>query len=76
MRIVAQLSALQAPVRLPYAVLLTSLPSNDVENPTPVLVRISGHRPEDPPSTPEPASTPTAGRYDAVSRSARGERDD
>ncbi|MDT0567721.1 hypothetical protein RM704_09600 [Streptomyces sp. DSM 3412] len=58
------------------AYLLTSLPSNDVENPTPVLLRITGHRPEVSPSTPEPASTPAVRRYDVVSRSARGERDD
>ncbi|MFF7987180.1 serine/threonine-protein kinase [Streptomyces sp. NPDC007901] len=58
------------------AYLLTSLPSNDVENPAPVLVRITGHRPEEPLSTPELASTPAVRRYDVVSRSARGDRDD
>lgn len=58
------------------AYLLTSLPSNDIENPAPVLVRITGHRPEEPASTPEPASMPVVRSYDVVSRAARGERAD
>ncbi|MFG3085595.1 serine/threonine-protein kinase [Streptomyces parvulus] len=58
------------------AYLLASLPSNDVGNPTPVLVRITGHRTEGPPSTKELAPTPAVRRYDAVSRSARGDRDE
>ncbi|WP_162948074.1 serine/threonine-protein kinase [Streptomyces europaeiscabiei] len=75
MRLAEVFGLAQTPDRGP-AYLLTSLPSNDVENPAPVLVRITNHRPEDRPSTNEPALTPAVRRYDVVSRSARGDRDD
>ncbi|MFJ8787341.1 protein kinase [Streptomyces sp. NPDC102476] len=75
MRLAEVFGLTQTPASGP-AYLLTSLPSNDVENPTPALVRITGHRPEDPASAPEPAPMPAGRRYDVVSRSARGERAD
>ncbi|MEU6230977.1 serine/threonine-protein kinase [Streptomyces sp. NPDC047042] len=58
------------------AYLLTSLPSNDVENPALVLVRIVGHLATDLPSSPKPASLLAVRRYHVVSDSARGERGD
>ncbi|MGX1471194.1 UNVERIFIED_CONTAM: hypothetical protein RKD50_000002 [Streptomyces canus] len=54
------------------AYLLASLPSNDLTQIRPVLLRVTGHRP----ATFRSEPIPTAYRYDVVCQTARGERGD